>query len=62
MLTPASQFNLGGAAGFHIFPVRKLRFLLRITYMVHGDKVVVEEISKAPIVMQKISDSNPPWI
>ena len=54
MLTPASLFDLGGAAGLHTF-------LLRIFYIVNGDKIVIEGISK--INMGLPNDSTPtPWI
>ena len=62
LLTPASQYDLGGAAGLHSFPVRNLGQLLRILYMVHGNKAVIEGISKTPIEFPTKSEFDPPWI
>ena len=62
MLTPASLFDLGGAAGLHTFPVRDLGQLLRILYIVNGDKVVIEGISKIDLGLPKKSTPAPPWI
>ena len=62
VLTPASLFDLGGAAGLHTFPVRGLGRLLRILYMVKGEKVVIEEISKLNVGLPNDSTPAPPWI
>ena len=57
VLTPASQFDLGGAAGLHPHPVRDLGRLLRILYMVNGNKVVIEGVSRIDLELPK--NSNP---
>ena len=46
VLTPASLFDLGGAAGLNTFPVRNLGQLLRTLYMVNGDKAVMRGSAK----------------
>ena len=55
----ASLFDLGGAAGLHTFPVRDLGQLLRILYMVNGDKVVIEGISKIDLELPTNSKPAP---
>ena len=62
VLTPASLFDLGGAAGLHTFPVRDLGQLLRILYMVNGDKVVIEGISKIDLELPTNLNPAPFWI
>ena len=61
VLTPASQFDLGGAAGLHTLPVRDLGRLLRILYMVNGNKVVIEGVSRIVELPKNLSPTSP-WI
>ena len=60
VLTPASLFDLGGAAGLHTFLVKDLGRLLRILYMVNGGKIVIEGISKINMGLPNDSTPAPP--
>ena len=60
VLTPASQLDLGGAAGLHILPVRDIIRLLRILYIVDGHKVVIEGVSRIDLELPKNLSPTPP--